>query len=353
MQRFLSAVVLISVGALLPARVAAQAPPAPPAAGMAKPPAAKPNPTKPAGSATTPKPKLGDRLSDEAELSRVVGLYEAGKYAECSSEIYRLLDPTGHHPLRQPSIVENARVYWAACLLGAGKDDEADAPLRAAIHENPQMKPPDSLVFPAPVVERFLKVRDSLVNEIRAAEQARIRDAQAEARMRQQRLAADRDRMHALEQLAQRETIVQRNSRAWAFIPFGFGQFQNREPGLGYALLVSQAALASLSLSSIIVQSQLETEAHELRRIGTVNEALHQRTQSTWGTVRTLSFWGFAALAAGGILHAQLEFVPEFTETRSRPLPPSLAPAKPKPTEVGAAPYFDHTGGGITVIGRF
>jgi hypothetical protein len=350
MQRFLSAVVLISVGALLPARVAAQAPTAPPAAGPSTP---KASPTKPASSGAAQKPKLGGQLSDEAELSRVVGLYEAGKYAECSSEIYRLLDPTGHHPLRQPSIVENARVYWAACLLGAGQDDEADAPLRAAIHENPQMKPPDSLVFPAPVVEHFLKVRDSLVNEIRAAEQARIRDAQAEARKRQQRLAADRDRMQALEELAQKETIVQRNSRAKAFIPFGFGQFQNREPGLGYTLLVSQAALASLSLSTIIVQSRLATQAYELRRVGTVNEADYQQTQSTWGTVRTLSFWGFAALAAGGILQAQLEFVPEFTETRSRPLPPALAPARAKPTEVGAAPYFDQTGGGITVIGRF
>jgi hypothetical protein len=295
---------------------------------------------------------LGDRLSDEAELSRVVGLYEAGKYAECSSEIYRLLDPTGRNPLRQPSIVENARVYWAACLLGAGQGDEADAPLRAAIHENPQMKPPDSLVFPAPVVEHFLKVRDSLVNEIRAAEQARIRDAQAEARKRQQRLAEDRDRMQALEQLAEKETVVQRNSRAKAFIPFGFGQFQNREPGLGYTLLVGQAALASLSLSSIIVQSKLATEAYRLRQIGTVNEADYQQTQSTWGTVRTLSFWGFAALAAGGILHAQLEFVPEFTETRSRPLPPALR-SKPKPAEVGAAPYFDQNGGGLTVMGRF
>ena len=131
MQRFLSAVVLISVGALLPARVAAQAPTAPPAAGTTTP---KANPTKPASTGAPQKSKLGGQLSDEAELSRVVGLYEAGKYAECSSEIYRLLDPTGHHPLRQPSIVENARVYWAACLLGAGKDDEADAPLRAAIH---------------------------------------------------------------------------------------------------------------------------------------------------------------------------------------------------------------------------
>ena len=375
MQRFLSAVVLMSIVAISPVHAAAQTPAPsasaqaaskppsdarPPAANKpgdtkspatAKPATAKPSTGKPSPTLAESRPKLSDHLSDEAELSRVVGLYEAGKYTECSNEIERLLDPTGRAPLRQSSIVENARVYWAACLLGAGESDAADAPLRAAIHENPQMKPPDSLVFPQPVVEHFLKVRDSLVNEIRAAEQTRIRQAQAEARERQQRLAEDRDRMHALEQLAQVETIVQRNSRTKALIPFGFGQFQNREYGLGYTLLVSEAALASLSLGSIIVQSRLATQAYELQRTGTVKD--YQETQAAWGTARTLSFWGFAALAAGGILHAQLEFVPEFRESRKRPLPPSLAPAKAKPAEISALPYFDRSGGGVTFQGRF
>lgn len=362
----------MSVGAVLPRRAAAQSPAAssapdlrspsnkspsdakPSASGRpatTKPPAPKPSANKPSPAADSTA-RFSDHLSDEAELSRVVGLYEAGKYTECSNEIERLLDPTGRAPLRQPAIVENARVYWAACLLGAGQSDAADAPLRAAIHENPQMKPPDSLVFPQPVVEHFLKVRDSLVSEIRAAEQARIRQAQAEARERQQRLAEDRDRMRMLEQLAQKETIVQRNSRARAMIPFGFGQFQNREPGLGYTLLVSEAALASLSLGTIIVQSRLATQAYELQRTGTVKD--YQQTQAAWGTTRTLSFWGFAALAVGGILQAQLEFVPEFRETRARPLPPSLRPTKPKAPELSALPYFDPTGGGgLSLQGRF
>src|SRR6185436_11505504 len=215
MQRFLSAVVILSIGALTSARAAAQSAPAASATPVATPSAqpkaaavpasgagigpAKPKLAKPAAADSTPNKKPDDRLSDEAELSRVVGLYEAGKYRECSNEMERLLDPLGKAALRQPGIIENARVYWAACLLGAGQAEAADAPLRAAIHENPQMKPPDSWVFPQPVVDHFLKVRDSLVNEIRAAEQARIMQAQAEARQRQQSLARDRDRMRALE----------------------------------------------------------------------------------------------------------------------------------------------------------
>jgi hypothetical protein len=350
MQRLLSAVVLISVGALLPARAAAQTP-----APHAAPVATKPTATKTSGDADVKKPEV--RLSDEAELSRVVGLYEAGKYRDCGAEIERLLDPTGKTPLRQSAIIENARVYWAACLLGAGDADAADAPLRAAIHENPQMKPPDSLVFPQPVVEHFLKVRDSLVTDIRAAEQTRIKQAQAEARQRQQRLAQDRDRMRALEQIAREETIIVTNRRGFAFLPFGVGQFQNRQPIFGYTLLASEALLAGLSFTAVVVQSRLATQADETRRAGgAVNEALQRQNISTWSTVKTGSFWGFALLAVGGVLEAQINFVPEFRETRPRALPPSLAPAPMpaiKPGEVSAMPYFDHTGGGVNVVGRF
>ncbi len=354
--------VLLGAMALWSARAAAQAPNLPTAGGE-NPAVVKPAPTKPAVAKPAAAPtseaggpkKADDRLSDEGELSRIAGLYEAGKYRECSSELERLLDPVGKAPLRQSAIVENARLYWSACLLGAGEADTADAPLRAAIHENPQMKPPDSLVFPQPVVQRFLRVRDSLVNEIRAAEQTRIKQAQAEARKREQGLARDRDRMAALENLARQQLEVVRNRRLFALIPFGVGQIQNRQEPLGYTLMVSELLLGSLSITAIAAQSRLAKKADELRQQGTaVDEEGHRQTQETWSTVKTASAWGFLALAIGGVVHAQLEFVPEFRETRPRALPPSLAPSTvPKPTQVSAIPYADTTGGGVNLVGRF
>ncbi len=349
MFRFWSAIVIGSLGALAPARAQAQEPvPAPARAAPNKPATTAPVVTKPNGAL----PRQDGRLSDEAELARIAGLYEAAKYRECSDAVERLLDPTGHRTLRQAGIVENARVYWAACLLGVGDADAADAPLRAAIHENPQMKPPDSLVFPQPVIERFLKVRDSLVNEIRAAEQARILQAQREAQRRLQLQARDRDRMRELEKLASKETVIQKNSRAIAAIPFGVGQFQNRQPGLGYTLLASEALLGGLSITAIVMQNKLATDADRVRRSGGgVDEVLQQDNMRTWSAVKTGAFWAFAALAVGGVVQAQLEFVPEFREERPRKLPPALAP-KPV-TEVSAVPFFDPTGGGLSVVGRF
>ena len=354
MHRLLSAVVFASVGTLMSVRAAAQAPAS---SGPSARPPTQAAPAKPAPSASAEGAvkKADDRLSDEAELARVVGLYEAGKYDECSTEIERLLDPTGRYPLRQVGVVEKARVYWAACLLGGGDADAADAPLRAAIHENPQMKAPDSLVFPQPVVQRFLKVRDSLVNEIRAAEEARIKQAQAEARQREQSLARERARMAALEKLASQETVVVKNRRVLAFVPFGVGQIQNRQETLGYTLMASEVLLGSLSIAAIAVQSRLAVQADELVRTdGTVKAASYEATQRTWSNVKTLSFWGFAALAVGGVLHAQLEFVPEFRQTRPRKLPPELAPTSlPRPTSVSALPFVGADSAGLSVTGRF
>jgi hypothetical protein len=339
MQRFPSAVVLLSAVTLWPVHAAAQTPKAPPPSGE------------------TPATKKPDsRLSDEAELARIAGLYEAGKYRECSDELERLLDPLGKAPLKQSAIVENARVYWSACLLGAGATDGADAPLRAAIHENPQMKPPDSLVFPQPVVQLFLRVRDSLVNEIRAAEQERLKQAQAEARRREEERTHERARMAALESLAQEESVVVQNRRVLSFIPFGVGQLQNREEALGYTFMVSEVLLGSLSLAAIAIQSRRAAIADELRRRGDPPiEEEHSQDQKTWGVVKVVSGWAFVGAAVAGVVQAQLAYVPEFREKRRRPLPPALRRSSSlvAPSDVSAVPYADPTGGGLNIVGRF
>ena len=62
-------------------------------------------------------------------------------------------------------------------------------------------------------------------------------------------------------------------------------------------------------------------------------------------------------MALGGILQAQLEYEPEYRETRPRALPPELRTPTPQPkkpsSSVSYAPYFDSTGGGLNVVGRF
>jgi hypothetical protein len=167
-------------------------------------------------------------------------------------------------------------------------------------------------------------------------------------------LERERSRTLALEKLAQQESVVLKNRRVLAFVPFGVGQLQNRQETLGYTLMVSEALLGMLSITAVAVQTRFAVQAAQGPEGRTFPDL--NATQATWGTVRDVSFWAFAALAVGGVVHANIEYVPEFKETRTRPLPKELqAPPQPvsKPAHVSYVPYFDQHGGGLSVLGSF
>jgi hypothetical protein len=279
-------------------------------------------------------------LSDEAELERIVGLVRAARYEECSARLGLLLNPKSTRPLRDSDVIETARIYHATCLIGLDKIALADEPLRAAIRANPQMRAPDSLVFPQKVVDRFLKVREELYAELRAAERAQIEKARREAREKQRRDSEDWARMLLLERLARQEVVVTKNRRWIAIVPFGAGQFQNGDATLGWVFLGTEVALGITALTSLAVHSHLQTDVDRIlaRRLD-VDAGVTDRLND-WHLALTLSSYSFIGAAALGILQAQLAFVPEVRVTRERKLP-DLPQGGVKPTvtpEVSAGP---------------
>jgi hypothetical protein len=288
-----------------------------------------------AGSAPRVAPHKGDaapdeeRLSDEAELARVVSLVEAAKYEECAARLARLLDPAGPRPLKQPEIVETARLYHATCLIGLGKPEAADEPLRTAVRQNPQMRAPDSLTFPPRVVDRFIKVREELYDELRKKEREAIerarREAQAKQKLENERWA----RMLALERMAREEVVVQQNRRWIGLVPFGVGQFQNGNQALGWVFFGSELALAATAVTSTAVYTHIQAQADQYVAEGRPPGADVKKRLDNWYTALSLSAYGFIGVAALGILEAQISFVPEVRRVRERPL---VAPAPRKST---------------------
>src|SRR6187431_964778 len=197
------------------------------------------------------------RLNDAAELARVVSLYQAGKYGECASALKHLLSSEGPHPFHDPDVIESARTYHAACLIGSGQNQLADEPLRAAIRQNPQMKAPDSLVFPPQVIDRFLRVRETMFDVIQKAEDERVRHAQELAAQQEARAKRERLRVAGLERLAQEVTVITPRTRWLALVPFGVGQFQNGNKPLGYVFLSSEVLLAASTLTTLGVETHL------------------------------------------------------------------------------------------------
>jgi hypothetical protein len=268
----------------------------------------------------------GTELSDDAELARGTALWEAGKYAECAQVFGELVAPNARRPLKARDAIEKARVYQGACYVGAGEPERADDPFRAALRANYQMDPPNALVFPDAVIQRFEKVKRELSEEIRAADEKRLKELQKHAKEHQAVQQAERQRIEALTELATHETVIVKNRPEFALIPFGVGQFQNRDTALGIVFLSSEVLLGGAALTSLLVTESLYAQGNTPNSDkAQVNSRLHD-----WHTVELVSGWGYVGVTVGGIAEALIAYKPEFREPpRRRQLPKELVAPKP------------------------
>ncbi|MBK7581562.1 MAG: hypothetical protein IPI67_15295 [Myxococcales bacterium] len=303
-----------------------------------------------AGAGAQPNPKPVTGLSDDAELARVITLYDGGKYLECAKEFAQLLE-SEPRKIEDPDVLERARIYYAACLIGNSQIPLAEEQMRKAIRQNPQMRAPDSLVFPAPVIDRFFKVRDSMLDEIKRSEAEQLAKKRAAAAAAAQRAADEKRRVERLEELAGREVLVTRNSRWAAAVPFGAGQFQNRDPLLGYIFLGTEAVLAATVLTTMVLELQLNARADDdpPPDPADLNPKLANAQR-----VLVISSWSFVGVAALGVLQAQLAYVPEFRDVVKKPLAPDLRrPAEAEGMSLRPVLLPSPGGAELNIVGRF
>lgn len=311
----------------------------------------------PAKSGTTTKTKAGatpapaDKtdggaltLTPEASAARGIAFYDAGQYDQCAEQLGTLLGDATQSTELSPRTREQASVYRAACLIAQGKLKDADDVFRIVIRANPQMAVPSTIVFPQAVIERFVIVRTTLFEEIRRGEEERIkkeREAVARAKLEAE---AERTRVAGLEKLAAEETVVTQNHRWLAWVPFGVGQFQNRQPVLGAVFLTSEVLLLGTAVTSAMIQLHLNSVAKGGR--GFTDEAQIDQLNENLRTANTVGLYttgGFIAVAALGVIQANLAFVPEFPlgvrprGTRQPPRASAVIAPYATPLEGGAA----------------
>jgi tetratricopeptide (TPR) repeat protein len=288
------------------------------------------------------------RADDATELERAKASYDAGRYAEAVERFREILNPGSPNALHEPTAVDRARAYYAACLIALGRSDEADAEIEKLIRGNPVYSP-DPVAFPGKVVDRFIEIKSRLKVEIEAAARARTAIEQA-AKAKTDR--QQREYIETLQRLASEETVVVRHSRWIAMVPFGAGQFQNGQEGLGYGFLVLETALSAASIASYIVHTNLVAD-YVSKTSGTKDQPAtgvdFDKFTSDRATARDINAYSTGALAIvalAGIIHAQATFVPEVQETHLRALPPPPPPVTPK-VGVGPSGFF------LGLAGRF
>ncbi len=325
-SRLLSAA-LVAVGWLLAPTAWAQAKPsAPPALAPAGEGArVEASPTAPAWS----EDGVGSAESEAAvpanglislELAR--SSYEAGQYGDCARLLSRQFAVRGPSSFSDAGARDEARHYAFACAFLSHDDALGARQVREALTDNPAIGNPDPLVFRPAIVARFIELRYELSEALASAAEAAHEAERARAAERERERAERARRLAELKRLASEQVVVRKNERWLAAVPFGVGQFQNGDRGLGWLFLTSEVALGASALVAVVVELELHGQQSHAKApdVTTLNDDLRAAR-----TVQTVGGWGLLGVAALGILQAELGFVPEVREpSRRRELPASL-----------------------------
>lgn len=286
------------------------------------------------------------RADPDTDLEKAHDAYVARNYPDAESRLQILLDPkTG--VLRDPEKVAEARMYLAASLLAEGKKADAGQTFDKLILDKPDYEPDPLRVEPNAISE-FRNAQSRLREQIAALQAAKVKAQQEEKAKAEAARLKEALRIKMLMQLAGEETVVQENSRWKALIPFGVGQFQNGQTGLGWMFAVSEAVFAAGSLlgGGVMLYNSIQQNDASTSGQSALADAYHNRAVS-WFIAGDVLFGLFAATALGGVLHAEFTYVPERVTTRKRDIPLGDAPQ----LSLSISPLVGPTGLGIQ--GRF
>ena len=259
-------------------------------------------------------PVAADELSDFESARRN---YDKQNYAKAARGLESLVG--GAVPRATNPVVRlEARKYLGATYLFLGKDERAREQFRSLLEEDPDYDI-DPVAFPEAVVQTFQGLKKEVSAQrarkdaLEAARRQRERSDEVEELVRQQQ------RNQTLEELAAVETVEKVNSRWIAAIPFGAGQFQNEDRGLGIMFAVTESAFVAASIATFIGHNSLRDEnpaPSEIERARRVERALRI---GNW-----VSVGAFLSFAIAGVVEAEVRFKPVIRTTRKRELPDDI-----------------------------
>lgn len=302
------------------------------------------------------------RADDSQQFELLKGLFYAGQYEDVARRAVILLDtsnppcataegaPTAPQTchLADAVLIERSRELQVVALVALKRQADADAVMEKMLRQNPAYSPEPGSLPPA-VVERLREIKARLQKELE--DLARKKADDQRARLLQSQKASEEERrwLAELTALAGKETVIEKRSRLVAFVPFGVGQFQNGDTALGALFMASQTAAAGTSIvfgAMHAFYAAVDPSSKDENGRPVIPPALTEQVRVA-ALGNQISFGVWAALAAAGIIQANVAFVPEVKTTRDRPVP------KRPPTVV--APTVAAAGDGVClgVVGTF
>ena len=212
--------------------------------------------------------------------------YVYGSYKEAVSKLTRLVRP--QVLLNTSDDLETAYKYLGLAHFYLNQEELAQEFLRDLLYLNPQHKfdaakiPPNAMSF---------------INQLRLELQSKIN--QRQTALNNQRELNKRRELERSRQLIILEQQV--NQRLVAFVPFGAGQFQNQDPGLGYFFLASELVAVGMSAGFFWGVESLRLPNGRYSRDSYIFAHQLQRAQVISGGIAI-------GLMMSGVIHALLTF---------------------------------------------
>ncbi len=221
-----------------------------------------------------------------------------------------------------------ARKFYAAALYADRREPEARAALADLLREDPTARLETAQFEPG-----FVQLFDQVSHDLRP-ELERLVAAREQARLQAELQAAARRALGL--RLLTEETRVERTSRLTMFLPFGIGQFANRQTGLGVMFLTVEAMALAGALTTELLYDGLYNQALSDYYLNSTAVTPERRAEiERLYTGNLISMAVFAAAYLAGVIQANLAYEPVRTTTVPRPLPPSLQGMQ---LSVGAGP---------------
>lgn len=261
--------------------------------------------------AMMPSPAHAQTAAESLDQAR--NAYTRGEFRE----VVTLLEPIvgGAVPtIHDRILVRESRKYLGAAYVLTGERARAEEQFAELLRDEGDGFATyrlDRATFPSEVTRVFGAVQERLVEAQRdEATARRARELEREAE-RQEALVT-------LLSLAQVDEVTIRHDPAIAWIPFGAGQFQNGNEGLGAFFFGAEAA----SLLSALVTLAIWVPLEDTRTSAgiTPNPDLIAALRGLQ-IANVVSFGAFGLLAIAGIFEAHISFVPSHTVRRERDIP--------------------------------
>jgi tetratricopeptide (TPR) repeat protein len=309
------------------------------------------------------------RADDASVFDAGQAAYDAGQYAQAEILFRKMLDPknppcaaaaVGDACRINKDYDERVRSLMAASLVVLKRSEEADALFEQNLLARPAWEP-NQAVYPLSAWQRFLEVKKRLKPKL---DEILLHQQSADQKLVEARQKAKEEYdawIQRLERMASQRQVVGSNSRLIAAVPFGIGQYQNRDRNLALVFAISEGLAGGIAIATGVLTNYYTSINPNLPScrdpMGNLvpcdanARAALQANANTALTVNRISFVSFIGLAVLGIAQAEIGFNPAPVTTS--PTPRTIPPAPKVDIKVEPIVSFVPQGGFVGLRGSF